>query len=263
MTPQEELRAKIARQREEAKAKEEAEAKSIAKIKEDSKQSRLAKVADMSVYAGLGMQNIDGEDIRPPRMFLVQNIKNKTELVDQNGRECPDGKYFLKGTNEILDSLSVNFVMIRKDHYQAKEGENPVWNGVRWYRAIAVRKDNMMPFIIDFKKSSCNALADLITLQQTEKMPVFIYNCELKTMIKRNKQGNDYFASVVTVQGKEEDPEKLNFLLEKAQLFGNRQDLVIDEEEVEENGNGGVRVEKTVEFKKRPTEEISSEDIPF
>ena len=192
---------------------------------------------EYSKFAQLGMKNITAEDIRPPVAFLVQGIKDKSELVDGAGTKCPDGSFFLKGVNEIFESKEVYFVWIKKDHYQAKEGSESgdKWDGSRMYRAVAVRADDLTPFAINFQKSSLGGLNDLLTAKSSKNLPLFVFKTELKSVLTTNKKGNDYFKSVVVIKGIEDDPEVLGKLLSMAQGFDNQADISLDETETIDN----------------------------
>lgn len=257
MTPQEELRAKIAKQREEARAKEEAEAKGIAKIKADSAKARELRVADMTPYGSLGMSDIDDSDIRPPSLILVQGIKDKSELKDQNGNECPDGKFFLKGTNEILDKLEAYFIYTHKDIYhidpEKMRQSDERWQDTKMYRTIAVRKDTMTPFALNFAKSNSWSLSGLFSLAKA-KPPIFVYNTEISKTLVTTKDNFQFWKIVVTVKERATDPELVNFLLEKAQIFDRMGAAAIDEDNINETMVNGQKPAK---------EEITPDDVPF
>jgi cytoplasmic iron level regulating protein YaaA (DUF328/UPF0246 family) len=250
MTAQEEFRAKAAKLKEEARLKEEAEAKSIAKIKADSAKAKELRVADMSQYSAMGMADIDDSDIKPPMMFLVQGIKDKSELKDQNGNECPDGKFYMKGTNEILDKVEAYFVYTKKAFYH-KEGNT--WDNSKMYRTICIRKDTMRPFAMNFNKSNTWSLSDLFSIAKA-KPPIFVYNTEINITLTTNKEGIKFWKIVVTVKNRETDQDTLNFLLEKAQIFDRMGAAAVDEENVNE---------AIINNHSKPTEEITADDVPF
>jgi hypothetical protein len=220
-----------------------------------SKTTAIAEV-DYSAYANLGLKGITAEDIRPPMAFLVQGIKDKTELVDPEGQKCPDGSYYMKGSGEIFESMPVYFVWVKKDHYQVKEGSitDERWDGSRMYRCIAIRADEMEPFAINFTKSSLGALNDLFTMSKSKNLPVFIFKCELRVAIKTNKEGQSYFVSVVAVQGVETDPEILKRLFVFAKGFDSQDEVPRSADEVMESLAAG-------EPELEPTETMIDSDI--
>ncbi len=218
---------------------------------------------DYSQYSGIGLKGITSEDIRPPVAFLVQGIKDKSELVDGAGTKCPDGSFFLKGINEIFESKEVYFVWIKKDHYQVKEGSKTdiKWDGSRMYRAIAVQASDLTPFAINFQKSSLGALNDLLTAKSSKNLPLFVFKTELKSVLATNKNGDDYFKAVVVVKGIEENKEVLDKVFMIAKGFDS-QDIINTEEETIE--------QKVTEelINDPPAEEVNkavdvSDDIPF
>jgi hypothetical protein len=197
--------------------------------KKEEMKSALVTLESLKSLSNIGMKGIDAEDIRPPMMFLVQGIKDKSELVDKDGHQCPDGKFFLKGVNEIVDTVQGNFVWVKKDHYK-KEGN--VWDGTRMYRVIFVRTSDMMPFAMNFNKSSLSALSDLFTAKTSQGYPLFVFKTEIKAVLTTNKQGIQYWKTVVNVRGLEDDSEKLAKLQELAQQFDMRSDIPVADEEI-------------------------------
>lgn len=232
-------------------------------------------VADYSKYANIGLKDITNEDIRPPVAFLVQSIKDKSELVGQDGRECPDGSFFLKGVNEVFKSMTVYFVWIKKDHYQVKEDSKTDmrWDGSRMYRTIAVRADDMTPFAISFVKSSLGAVNDLLTAAKSKNLPVFLFKCELKAVLTTNKTGNDYFKAVVSVKSIESDKDICDRLFAMAQGFDIKDDVKTQEDEVieaqpEQSAAEVAEVmdqepEQQAPTGEKPEVEDVSDDIPF
>lgn len=182
---------------------------------------KIATIDQYRKFANMGMNGITAEDIQPPTAFLVQSIKDKSELKDADGNECPDGSYFLKGTNEIFKSKEIYVVYVKKDYFKVKEGSKTdmKWDGVRMYRTVVVRADDMTPFAITFSKSSLGALNDLFTVSTSKNLPIFLFKCELNRVIATNENGDDYFKSVVLVKGVEEDPDIMEKIFEQAQRF--------------------------------------------
>lgn len=200
-----------------------------------SKGSEIA-VTDYSQYSNVGLKGLTSEDIRPPVAFLVQSIKNKSELVDAEGKECPDGSFFLKGTNEIFKTMPVYVIWIKKDHYQVKENSktDDRWQGSRMYRTIMVRASDLTPFAINFAKSSLGGLNDLLTAAKSKNLPIFIFKCELRAVLAQNKEGISYFKSVVAITGQETDKERLDFIFDLAKGFDSLEQVTTQEDEVEE-----------------------------
>ena len=221
---------------------------------------------DYSKYANIGLKGITNEDIRPPIAFLVQSIKDKSELIGQDGNECPDGSFFLKGVNEVFKSMTVYFVWIKKDHYQVKEDSmtDSRWDGSRMYRAIAVKADDMTPFAINFVKSSLGALNDLLTAAKSKNIPIFLFKCELKAVLATNKAGNDYFKAVVSVKSIEGDKETCDKLFAMAQGFDMKEEVATQEDEVEPEADSTVSVEEAAEALDHvptPEEEKATDDV--
>lgn len=238
------------------------------KMQEEKIEKQTALVTlDSLKGSNIGMKNITAEDVRPPMMFLVQNIKDKSELCDNSGKECPDGRYFLKGVNEILESVSASIIWVKKDHYQ-KEGS--IWDGVRMYKAIAVRLSDMMPFAINFQKSSVNALTDLFTAKTSQGYPLFAFKVEIKVTMATNKAGIQFFKSVVNVRGLIDDPAKLAKLQSLAVQFDMRDvDIEPEEESVEsvktvQTFDPSVdQMPDTEDTTNYPSEVSDTDDVPF
>jgi hypothetical protein len=220
-------------------AKEEQE-----KAMEDQAKSELAKNKEQSLtdegmaqYVNMGMHNIDTEDMRPPTLMLVQAIKNKSELCDVLGNECPDGKMFMKGTNEILDEIESYFIYIKKDHYIVKDkdkaSENELkFDGSPMYNCICIRASNFTPFFIKFKKSSLTAPQDLITIQKSNKtIPLFLYKTRIRVITKQNKDGKTYFKNTVTVIGIEADQIAREILRDAAVMYNSSEEIQVEDVE--------------------------------
>lgn len=220
---------------------------------------------DYSQYANMGMKNITAEDIRPPMMFLVQGSIDKTELVDAKGKECPDGQFYIKSFKEVLKKVRGYVIWIRKDHYEVRD-EHPTesdirWSGSRMYRVVFVRKDDLTPLAITFKKSSLSALSDLLTVSKSKNLPVFLFEVEIEAVTTTNKKGQIYFKSVVNVIGPEQNEETKEKLFIMSQGFDTQDEVKESEEEVstpsvseEDLNDSGIMVNESEEL---------IDDIPF
>lgn len=220
---------------------------------------------DYSKYAGMGMQNITAEDIRPPVIFMVQNIRDKSELVDQKGKECPDGSFYIKSLKEVHKSLKGYIIWVRKDHYKAPDDASDSdirWDGSRMYRAIFVRKDTMQPIAITFKKSSLSALNDLFTVSRMKNLPIFLFATELKSILTTNKNGDQYFKMVLDVLGPEKDTQVLDKLFTMAQGYDGKEEVETDEDVNEEDLAEAGITEPTDEDLENSDDSVADE-IPF
>jgi hypothetical protein len=236
-------------------------------VEAEGKKAALVTLESLRSRASVGMNNIGAEDIMPPQMFLVQGIKDKSELVDQNGVQCPDGKLFLKGMNEVLDSVEGYFVWVKRDTY-VKEGNR--WSGSKMYKTIFVRASDMLTIAVNFNKSNNASLSDLFTSKVTKNFPLFVFKTKIGIALAKNKEGIQFFKLAVTVKGIEEDPVKLTMLSTIADRFDQKSDMDIAQE-VEDvktveksftNRNEeviGPDMEDTTNF----PAEVEGEDIPF
>lgn len=223
--------------------------------KEETEATKDIALAELTKNKNIGLKNIDAEDIKPPMAFLVQGNIDKTELVDSDGKECPDGSFYLKGTNEVFKTIDSYLIWLKKEHFKAGDEaseSDSKWDGSRMYRAILVRKSDMMPFAITFKKSSLNAASDLLTSVKSKNLPVYLFNVVLKAVETTNKSGQTYFKSVLGVGEIEKDIETLGKLFKLASGFDFNDEVSTDES----GSTPTTRGEDT-------EEEKGSDDIPF
>lgn len=242
------------------KAEKEAEKESDKKVMNETK---AMVTTDYSKYANMGMKNITSEDIRPPVMFLVQNIKDRSELVDLNGNQCPDGSFYIKSFNEIIKSIRGYIIWVRKDHFtmgQNSSASDQKWDGSRMYRAIFIRKDTLQPLAITFKKSSLSALNDLFTVSKVKNLPLFLFEVDLKNVVTTNKKGESYFKSVAQVIGQEQNPEVLQKLFSMAQEYDGQEEVEVQDDEVPSQG---ATLEDAREVFQAEVVEDVSDDVPF
>lgn len=250
---------------EKIKAEKEAKEKEQEKMNE----SKALTTTDYSKYAGMGMKNITAEDVRPPMMFMVQGNVDKKELVDQKGKECPDGHYYIKSFKEVLKKVSGYVIWVRKDHFQARDDASDSdqrWDGSRMYRVIFVRKDTMTPIAITFKKSSLSALNDLFTVSKVKNLPIFLFETEIEAVSTTNKKGQTYFKSVVNVIGPEKDTKILDKLFVMAQGFDGQEEVETEEDPEDITPqtveDSGLMDEPTEEELNNSDDDVS-DDIPF
>lgn len=210
--------------------------KEVAPVEEKADKA-LQTLDDMRKNLSMGMKQVDPNDIRPPRVILVQNIKDKTELKDNSGKECPDGSYFNSGTNEIFEKLDCYFIYAKKGVHVNKLHED--WGELPKYDAIAVNTKGKM-FAITFKNTSRNALSKVFTAVSSQRYPMFAFKCSLETKMISD-DGKSWYISVVRVGEIEPDQGRLNRLMKMAQRFDildvefDKNGVVNDEEDYSEN----------------------------
>lgn len=228
--------------------------------------------SEYAKYSNMGLKNISADDIKPPLLFMVQGIKDKSELVDATGRECPEGHFFLKGVNEIYKEIEVYVVWIKRDHFVLKPDDdrtNPAWDGTPLYRTIMVKADDLSPLAFTFQKSSLNGLQNLLTAKISKNLPIFVFKCVLKTILTTSKDGkNDYYKSVVGVKSIETDKEVLDKVFSLAQGFDLKEQVITQEDGTDEEVEA-AEVEETVEDTSVPDQANSTiaqdvaDDVPF
>lgn len=233
-------------------------------IQEEGMKQAIVTLDSLRSKANIGMNNINAaEDIQPPKMFLVQGIKDKSELVDNMGNQCPDGKFYLKGLNEILEAVTGYFIWVKRDTY-VKEGNK--WSGSKMYKTIFVREKDMLPISIDFNKSNTNSLSDLFTAKMTQRYPLFAFKTEMKVMLAKNKDNVQFFKVVVNVKGLEEDGQKLTLLSQLAERFDQTaSEEVYEEVSVEEKESQDLDQSAQEAFAQdiQNGNFVDSTDIPF
>jgi hypothetical protein len=194
-----------------------AEAQKSQELEKQNEKAALITLDKLRGNPNIGLKNMTAEDVKPPTLLLVQGDMDKSQLLDNEGQECPNGKLFLKGFNEVLDELEAYFVYIKADIYRNQESE--IWDNSKMYGTIAVRKEDMQEFSMTFRKSSNYALSDLLTTKIAQKLPIFVFLTEIKVAERINKKGQKYFVTAVNVKGIEEDPQVLTRLNELAKKY--------------------------------------------
>src|SRR5258708_29834288 len=94
MSAIDEARAKAKKFKEEAAAERE-----DVKVEETAAKQELDVIRPISLdrlkgMGKMGMKGVEVEDILPPRVVMIQGVKDRSELQDMEGNETKDGQFF-------------------------------------------------------------------------------------------------------------------------------------------------------------------------
>jgi len=184
----------------------------------------IATLDSIKSMAGVGMSQVDPKDIRPPRVLLVQNIKDKTDLKDKSGKECPDGHFFSDGNNEIFDKMPCYFLYAEKGTHINKK--HPEYGDLDKYDVIGMKEDGQL-FTITFKNTSRNAMSKLFTATKVNGYPMFAFKCSLEAKLISDDE-KSWYVAVVRVGELETDGEILGKAMELAKEFDSKKKFVDD-----------------------------------
>ncbi len=201
--------------------------------KAEEKEKALA-LADLKKMAKVGMKNVDPLDIKPPRVILVQGIKDKSELKDKSGVVCPDGQFFSDGANEIFEKMACYILYAAKGTHINKR--HPDRGDLPKYDAIGMKPDGQL-FTITFKNTGRNALSKLFTATKVQGLPMFAFQCSLETKLINgtDEQGQplQWWIPVIRVGEVETDAKILAELIRLAKGLDEKTDMDLGEEKEE------------------------------
>jgi len=236
-------------------------------VKSEIKKSAML---DLKKLASVGMQKVDPLDVKPPRVILVQNIKDKSELKDKSGKECPEGQFFNDGNNEIFEKLDCYILYASKGTHVNKRHLD--WGELPKYDAIGMKIDDGQLFAITFKNTGRNALSKLFTANKVQGYPMFSFKCSLETKLINgaDKSGEplQWWIPVVRVGDIETDEKKLRKASEIAISLDARSGINFDEADEETEVLGVVKEVKVEEVAEvlgvEENKEVEEkDDIPF
>lgn len=199
------------------------------------------KLASMS---GIGMENVDPIDIKPPQILLVQKSSNIGEMIDRNTGKTPlFGQFFHTGKQEILDFFDCYFIYAAKQEWiDRRKGGEPVPQ----YAAVGmmIEPDKSLSLIgMKFRKTSYYALSSLFTQATSQKLPMFMFKCHVTSKLINGQKG-DYHVVSVKTDGIEEDEITFRELYDMAAKFSEKSKVkpvkVVDDEDLHGGADGNA-----------------------
>ena len=234
MSAIDEARAKAKKFKEEAAAERE-----DVKVEETAAKQELDVIRPISLdrlkgMGKMGMKGVEVEDILPPRVVMIQGVKDRSELQDMEGNETKDGQFFHTSKRAIYSKFEGYIVYVKKGTWVDKQ--HPDWGELDKFDAIGVLKDDLTMFAITFKKTGRKALSSLFTAVTSTGQPMFCFNLSFESKIlhgvdRKTGQPLEWFIPVVRVGKPEEDPMVLGTLLKIASQFDAKPDVEFDDEE--------------------------------
>lgn len=204
----------------------------------------------------VGMRGVPSEDIRPPKMLLMQKISDREAFTDSEGNQPKVGQYFHTGTNTIHDEFECYFIMATKGTYIDRRESEKQGQDVEkdQYVVIGIMKNDMRPFGMNFRSSSLYTLSSLFTAAASAQRPMFSFLIKMETKELSNENGN-WLIPVARIVGQEEDEDKLNTLMDYAMQFD------VKSEEYKRDDEDGDDSPKKINSNNEETDEEDS--IPF
>jgi len=180
--------------------------------------------------AKVGMSKVDPEDIRPPKILLMQKSSKLDDFITTDGKQAKIGDYFHTGKLEIYKTFKCYILFAAKNKYidkrKPEEGEK------YQYRMVAVLADDFSLFAMIFRSSSLYTLSGLFTASASTRRPMYSFLCEMEIKKLSGEKG-DWLVPALRIRQPETDSEKLILLEDLARGLDLKSDEILGDDDRE------------------------------
>lgn len=180
--------------------------------------------------AKVGMKGVDPDDIRPPKILLMQKSSTLADFVTTDGKEAKIGDYFHTGKLEIYKTFKCYFLFAAKSKYTDRR--KPDDGEKDQYRAIAVMANDFSLFAMTFRSSSLYTLSGLFTASASTRRPMYSFLCEMEIKKVSGEKG-DWLVPALRIRKPEVDGEKLILLEDLAKGLDLKSDEIVSDDDRE------------------------------